>query len=743
MLLQRIHAVSIVARLIIPYIALTLFLLCFFKIHWSFAEERISKRPLPKEEEIPWKMTAEESLIYREKEGLYIAKGNVVFTKGDQSLQAQEAIYNKKTGIATVSGNVRFESGEELLTAERGVFDLKDRTGRVFIGRLFLKQNHYYLSGDVLEKLTEDTYAIKNCRLTTCDSTHPAWSITGSKVRVTIEGYGRIKHAAFWARSLPFLYVPYMIFPAKRERQTGLLPPRLGYSSRNGIDSEVPFFWAISDQTDATFYQRYLGRRGYMQGLEFRYIYDENSKGVFLYDTLSDRKDKDLNDPDDVKISPFSRTNSTRYWLRSRMDQDLPIGLVARLDADYVSDQDYLREFEGELYGYEARPALAADWGRPFEERKSPLRRSALRLSRDGERYSLQGGTSYHQRPEDPTDDETPQPLGGMSFDLLQEPVLNLPIFFSIESDYDHIWRDVGIKGNRLSISPELTVPLWLGKYVQIEPSFRYAYTMQWFDDDQGDKDYHDRKAHEARVSSLTKLERTYETNWSRAKRLKHRIWPVLSYTYRGHQDEDDESPWFELIDVEGRTNNISFSLENYLDARLENNKGDITYRQWATLNLYQSYDFDEAMGDDELVQKRPFDPLNATMTVTPFSNIYFRGVANWNHYEHEITSGALSSTLSLERSGGKKGSLQIDYGFVRGRSKTLNGYLNVNLSPRLSAGTSLKRDIILGENIESGYWFGYNSQCWGVRLVAEKVDDVSRYMVNINLLGLGDVTGQ
>ena len=80
MLLQRIHAVSIVARLIIPYMVLTLFMSCFFKINWSFAEERISKKPFPNEEEVPWEITAEESLIYREKEGLYFAKGNVVIT---------------------------------------------------------------------------------------------------------------------------------------------------------------------------------------------------------------------------------------------------------------------------------------------------------------------------------------------------------------------------------------------------------------------------------------------------------------------------------------------------------------------------------------------------------------------------------------------------------------------------------------------------------------------------------------
>ena len=62
-----------------------------------------------------------------------------------------------------------------------------------------------------------------------------------------------------------------------------------------------------------------MSRRGYMQGLEFRYVSDKESKGTFLFDILSDREDKDMTDPDDISISPYSRTNDTRYWFRGRM----------------------------------------------------------------------------------------------------------------------------------------------------------------------------------------------------------------------------------------------------------------------------------------------------------------------------------------------------------------------------------------------------------------------------------------
>ena len=83
-------------------------------------------------------------------------------------------------------------------------------------------------------------------------------------------------------------------------------------------------------------------------------------------------------DPDDVEISPYPRTTTPVF--RGRMDQNLPNGIVAGLDADYVSDQDYLNEFEGGNFDAGARPNLVDESCRPIEEKRSPRRTSALRV---------------------------------------------------------------------------------------------------------------------------------------------------------------------------------------------------------------------------------------------------------------------------------------------------------------------------------------------------------------------------
>jgi len=41
-----------------------------------------------------------------------------------------------------------------------------------------------------MEKTGPNTYVVKGCHMTTCEGDKPDWSITGSEVEITVEGYG-------------------------------------------------------------------------------------------------------------------------------------------------------------------------------------------------------------------------------------------------------------------------------------------------------------------------------------------------------------------------------------------------------------------------------------------------------------------------------------------------------------------------------------------------------------------------
>ncbi|MCD6305351.1 MAG: LPS-assembly protein LptD [Deltaproteobacteria bacterium] len=720
----------------------------------------MKNRRLLKDNGLPWNISAK-TLVYNEKEGTCQAEGDVVITKAGQTLYTQYAEFNVKTGIARVSGGLRLETEGDVVEGQKGTFNLNTQTGEITGASLFLRANHYYIHGSRMKKVGEASYVVWDCTLTTCDGANPDWTITGSEVNVTIEGYGTVKHSAFRVKGLPIIYVPYMIFPAKTKRQSGLLPPRAGYSTLNGAELEIPLYWAISDQTDATFYSRCLSSRGYMQGAEFRYIRDVHSKGALAFDILSDRKEtKDMTDKHSLEISPFARTNRTRYRLMGWADQDLPLDLTARLDADYVSDQDYLREFEEKLAGFSSRENLSEESRRPFQEKRSPTRRSALRLSRDGESYILQGIGSYYQPMEDPAiKDNIQEPAGGINFTLIPEQIAKLPLFFNFESGYEYIWSDDADRGHSVSISPQINLPFWMGPYVQFEPSFSYTYNGLRARDDQGKKNNQYQTSYEGSARLTTNAERVYDLHWLNAQKLRHKISPVLTYTYRGYHTNADRTPWFSPVgggryespwleaiyeeETEDRNRNrIAFALENFLDARFQDKKGRILYQQWGTFKLYQGYDFDPETRDGKA---RPFTPLMAELIVRPFSSLELRGNARWDHDENAFTRSILSGSLSVARSGGRTDTYEVDYQYFKdpGEGQTnISCRADINLTYGFSAGASFQRDIEAGQSISSAGWLGYQSQCWGLKLGASREDGDTNVMVLVRLAGLGD-TGE
>jgi len=688
-----------------------------------------------------WQITANK-MSYDRDEGLYVAEGDVVITRGGQVLKANEARYNEKTGMVEAIGDVVLETNGDIVRAAKAVFDLNSQTGKLTKGRIFLRENHYYISGDDMEKTGPDTYVVKGFHLTTCDGDKPDWSITGSEVEITVEGYGTVKNAVFRIRDLPAFFLPYALFPATTKRQSGVLPPAVGYSSLNGVQVEVPIYWAISDRMDATFYEQYLSERGLMQGLEYRYVAEDESKGNFLFDILQDKiGEKDLTDPDELDISPLPRTNETRYWLRSRTNQQLPLGVKAKLDTDYVSDRDYFKEFYGNLFGYRARPNLVRDFGRPLDDIWSPTRRSALRLDRDQPGYSLQAISSYYERPDNPPDDPTPQPLGGLDFNLLPGTLPIAPFFMSLNTDYDYIWREVGPRGQRASLTPLLTYPMWLGRYLQFEPSVSYTRNAQWLDQSVRGKGKQSSDAYDAQARFSTLMEKIYETNWTSANKLRHKIVPSLLYNYRVHKDMDAYRPWFESMDAEGKMNRVALALDNFLDARRETEKEGVLYEQWTRFTLIQGYRINGTWWDEDLSKaERPFEPLIGILTLSPLSNLYLNTEVHWDHYDKDIPFAGVSLALNIPRSGGRTDILGVDYQYVKDGNKGFNANGFVNLGYGFGVGGGVRIDLNTKASLAKGLYLDYQSQCWGVRVISDNLDGVGSIMVHFRLLGLSAI---
>ena len=709
---------------------------------------------------LPYHIRAD-SLSYDETTKSYSARDHVSITRGNQSLHADAVDLNAQTMEAEAWGNVRFTSGQDRLTGTRLKMDLDKGVGTVYDGTLFIKESHFYITGGEIQKTGEDSYYIDDGSFTTCDGDLPAWKITGRDLKVKMDGYGTVRHAALWTKSVPVLYAPFLVFPAKTERQTGLLFPKISTSSRDGFTYNQPFFWAISDSSDATFYESYMEDRGLKHGVEYRYALTPASKGAVMYDYLHDQQvDDGTGDFEGFTEDNEDRTNKDRWWFRAKSDQELPAGFRTKLDMDLVSDQDYLREFRDGYSDFDdTNDYFEEEFGRDLDDYTDTVRLNQLNLNRNWDQYSLNADLRWYddviaRKNNDP--DTTLQRLPHVQFDGSKQQLFLSPFYFDLESSYDYFWRDYGTKGHRAYLHPRLYYPVRIFKYFDFEPSIGLRETLwhvEEFENEAPKKEDEllTREAYDLKADFSTEFWKTFHVKGKSIDRIRHSIKPQVVYDYIS-VPEDEDYPYFEGIDRMEEEHLVTYSVTNLFTARSirqptqdpKTNPGSSNepetpvygYRDFSRIKLSQSYDIEEARRDDGVGHRRPFSDIKGEVEFKPYACLDLDGDAAWSTYDSEFTS--YNATLKLCD---KRGDLvSVDYRYTRDRTESIITSALVKLLHHISAYGQYERNIQESQSVRTVIGLMYEPQCWSLNFsyTDDGAMDNQEFSIAVSLSGLG-----
>ena len=140
-----------------------------------------------RDQNIPWQLEADE-INYDQNLDEYSASGNVLIFKGNIKLLADEVRFDHKNLKAYAYGNVVLTNGEDILSGTSMEIDLENQIGSVENGYLFLKENNFHLTGNLIKKVGAKTYTIDEASLTTCDGDNPDWRVTGKKFKFKDDG---------------------------------------------------------------------------------------------------------------------------------------------------------------------------------------------------------------------------------------------------------------------------------------------------------------------------------------------------------------------------------------------------------------------------------------------------------------------------------------------------------------------------------------------------------------------------
>ncbi len=702
----------------------------------------------------PVKIEAD-SMDYDNVRDAYHAKGKVNINYSGANLSADDVELDNKSNVATAQGGAFLKMGEDTLRGEKIVLNIEDKTGAAYQADAFYARNNFYIKGNIIEKTGENTYFIKQPIATTCNGENPDWEIAGSEMKVTVEGYGLMKDARFLVKGLPVFYTPILPFPAKTERQSGFLIPYFSSSKNDGIDIGIPYFWAISPQMDATFYQHYIEKRGFQEGAEFRYYLGNNTRGTFYGDYMEDTEH--VTDTTDMATSRDWEEMHKRwsYYLNDQTNFDPQF--YVRTDLIKVSDKWYFKDFSAQNYYLDNYAQTAEDNFKdvPFKgDQTVRYLESTARVFKGWSNYNITGLINSTEDFNALNNDQTLQKYPEIVLTGIKQKFLDTPLYYEFTGTYDYLYRGEGDKGHFVDFSPTVSMPFDLAGYFKVTPQLALKETFWSRDDNETDSKSKtaDRTVFDASVSLSSQLSRVFDVNVNGWEKIRHEIKPEIIYSYVPGVSEDNVPdyyvPAFSPFIISGTTpvttvssdalaeqNAVAWSLTNTFMAKVKDENGAYSYLEFLRLKLYQTYDIHEANKsmDAAALERRPFSDMGIEIDFTPYKYFSFT-----TRDQYSIYDGWTQTNYDFNFKDWRGDTMTIGYRYTIDSIQEVNFNLKAVITPHLDGTIISRYDMFNSQTVENTVGLVYHKQCWNMGLDLSQTADDTRLMFKISLAGFG-----
>ncbi len=448
--------------------------------------------------------------IIADKEQNFILQGDIQIQKSNARLTGNLAKYQRSNAHMEVEGDIRFELDNLLLTGDSAEFNLEQRTGSVQQSRIWLLDRHLRGAAKRIDIDQEEIVHLNQAWLTSCDEGKEDWRIKASQLSLNrTKNLATAKHARIEFYNVPIFYFPYFSYPITG-RKTGLLVPRIGSSSASGTSISLPYYLNLMPHRDATLTLDYYSRRGAQLRTEFRYLNPRNH-GQINYDVL----------PKDKKTGEDSHHLVYKH-------NGIPVnGVATSIDFNYVSDNNYLKDFGGDL-GVASTSFL----------------NQRANISYSHKYFNVSGLVQNFQtidesiNPNDHPYKRLPQ-INFNSHDLALTSFLQ----FRFNSEITQFDRELGVIGNRTDLYPQFYIPMESPAGF-LTPKLGIRYT-QWNLERQSDTSL---DAENQRTLPIASLDGGLFFERRASLGFMQTLEPRLYYLYVPYMDQSN------LIDVENNT---------------------------------------------------------------------------------------------------------------------------------------------------------------------------------------------
>ncbi len=609
--------------------ALTLIVACTSNLHTQ-------QIPVSLESKSPGKEVKVLADSQQRDKDTYHLRGHVQILYEQMRLTADEASFDDATDEVIARGHVVFDDPKSHLTADEVHYNVRTQKGWFSnsLGYVHSKggsrphvlksENPFYISGEKIDRLDEDTYVVDHARMTTCDCAKKGWELSAGEARIKVDDKAIAHDVVFRFLGIPIFYFPIVVDSIAREpRQTGFLLPHVGNSTVKGYIVGDGFFWAINPSADLMLGVEDYSKRGLAERGEFRARPGQNADFNIQYFGVNDK---------DSNVSLRAPGESIQAVGK---DDDIGLGFRAIANVDYVNTM-----------------AFRLTWSGSYSEAVSSEAVQSGFISKNWDAYSFNVSA---ERYEDflstllvPANAVVIRHLPDVDFSGEDREIGSSPFYFSFDTSADAVGRtEPGLKlpllGDRLDFHPQFllrTKEFW---------HFRFTPSLGFRATEYGISLAPNHTAVERLLAEVgldlrpPSLEKVFDRT-IRGYRFKHVIEPDVQYhLVRAHDPENIlDVIRFDALDILTETNEIEYSLTNSILARKDVPENSPDVPQASDLfswRISQKYYFDPTFGGALVPGQvnvfastidltgfafeygQRFSPINSVFKFAPFSN--------------------------------------------------------------------------------------------------------------------------
>ncbi len=631
-----------------------------------------------------------DNLDYDRTNDVYTATGHVKIEQENIKLEAEKVVLNNKTGEALAEGKVYLQDQDDVVHADKLRVNLNTGNGVVYRGDLFMKKDNYHLSGDVIERRSETVYRVEHGTFTTCDEKD--WFIRADEMNIDMARYATGNGVSLNMGGVPVFYTPYFLFPVRR--QTGLLIPEPGTSSKDGFFIQNAFFWAISDNTDMTLYSDYRERTGHGTGVEYRYNNSRESAGQAY-----------------AKVWDLYNSGENRWEFRFQHREEFAEDLSARADINLVSDEHYYSDLDKSL---EMRSMTYIDSNAFFVERWDTA--SLYLLSQYSTDLTTTNGATVQKLPE-------------LRYTIYEEQLAG-PFHLNFEGSATNFSKETEDGVRRADFNPQLSAAFGHGGLSFVP---RAGVRATFYDRSASSVEPTERKYAYAAMDINARVSQVFRQDGDAGiGRVRHSIEPTLSYTYIPYIDQGD-IPKLDSVDSVSAQNVMSYSVTNRLTAHYKESKDAKEYSTFDLMvfKLSQSYDLNLATSSTSTAHSR--SDITGELYIKTPKRYTLSATATYDTYNRLLSSHSIGATLTTDAV-----TLNLTEQFLYDPATYYligGGALKLG---KWDLSAEMWRDIENKKTTQEEYKAHYASQCWGIGFSHVVKPGETQWKVLVDLKGFG-----